>query len=107
VRRSLAILGLAFIIPTAMMAGCAHQSVAQVSERADTDAADAYVAIASLCNAYEAAKPTDAASAETIKRDAWAAFSVAHGAYLAGQTPDLTDLGALLIAAKALGEAKS
>ena len=106
-KHPLAILAIAFIVPTAMIAGCAHQSVAQVEEQADTDAADAYSAIATLCNAYETARPTDAATAAAIKQQAWAAFQLAHSAYLAGQSVDLTALNALLVQAKALGQAKS
>lgn len=76
------------------LAGCASTaklSPAQDLESADTAAASAYAGVALLCNAYEAAKPTDAARAEALKVKAWGIFQQEQALYKQGQ-----DVSALL-----------
>lgn len=65
-------------------------TVAQTSEKVDTEAADIYVAIATYENADEAATPANVTKDEAFKLKAWQDYSLVHTAYLAGTV--LTDV---------------
>ena len=95
-------LALAAIIPVAILAGCATANLKMDAEKADTEASNAYVAIATTLNAYEAAHPDGTAQAEALKLKAWQALAAERQAYAAGQTVDLTPLTAILSDAKAM-----
>ena len=83
------------------LASCA--SLGQTPEKVDTAANDAYVAIATAANAYEAQPGANIAKAENIKLQAWQALAVERNLYAVGKTGDLSALSALLIEAQALG----
>ena len=93
----------AVIAAALTLAACAHTNVAQIEEKADTDASFAYAAIATSLNAYEAAHPAGTQAAEALKMKAWLALMVERQAYAAGKTVDLSAFTAIAAEAKALG----
>lgn len=71
-----------------MLAACAgqHLTPAQGLENADTASSLAYSAVAEAANAYEAAKPSDAARAEALKVKAWGLLQQERALYAQGQS---------------------
>lgn len=71
-----------------IVAACAAQNLtpSQNLENADTASSLAYASIATAANAYEAAKPGDAARAEAIKVQAWGILQQERTLYAQGQS---------------------
>ena len=84
------------------IAGCATMNLKMDAEKGDTEASNAYVAIATTLNAYETAHPSNVAQAEALKMRAWQALVIERQAYAAGKAVDLTPLTVILSEAKAL-----
>jgi len=64
----------------------AHLTPSQDLENADTASSLAYAATATAANAYEAAKPSDAARAEALKVKAWGLLQQERALYAQGQS---------------------
>lgn len=73
------------------LAGCATLQAKRTAEVVDTEAADAYVAIAQTVNAYEAIQGATPA-AEAFKLKAWTLYSQEHKAFATGAVADITSL---------------
>ena len=83
------------------VAGCAHQSVMQTAEAADTAALSTYGTIGSLVDAYEHGGG-NAVTGEAIRVKAWDALTVINNAYNAGQAVNMAPLSAILTQAQGL-----
>ena len=89
--KRLIIIGIAALSLTA----CASTNLTQTAEKADIAASDAYVAIATSLNAYEATVGANVPAAEALKLKAWQALSTERQVYAAAGTVDLTALTAI------------
>lgn len=98
-------LTLALLLTTGSLAACnGTLNPAQTIEKAQITVEDAYVAVATAANAYEAANPAGTAGAEAIKVQAWNILVKANAAAKIGQdvTPYITQLQGLLAQVKGL-----
>lgn len=80
---------------------CAHQSVMQTAEAADTAALSTYGTIGSLVDAYEHGGGS-VATGEAIRVKAWDALTVINNAYKAGLAINMAPLSAILTQAQGL-----
>lgn len=88
---------LAALLAALCLAACSTSTVltvAQVNEKAMSEANDLYVAIATAMNAWALAAPAQAPAAMSIETKAWADLMALRTLYAAGQTVLLTALNA-------------
>jgi hypothetical protein len=91
-------------VVAASLGACSHaqlNTAAAVQEKAETEAENLYVALATTINAYEQTDPSSVNRLEAIKLQAWHDLQIARAAYAAGQTVDTSLLATDAMAAKA------